>query len=829
MSRLGHLKNEEDEEAVSPVIATILMVAITVVLSGVLYTWASELASTQPSAVPLNNYAVENIYEPSESGTEDRLLRLSFPSGPEDLKWSFLTIALFEEIDSKSYKCSPTSDKCLITEETPDSVWASNEIITISENGEDICIFGNDCNLVVSIQYQGKSIAGDTSIKDLSTKKAAENCENNPLCTISFNDGSTTDSTLNENFGHYGPGGDDSQVWEQSLQWTCDGCNGKDLADAETINGENIISGKGIVYLLDSKQTIVNVGLPTWRTYSLSEDNSYGQFVSEATTPTLCEDTSIQADGIWDGVFEDADYHGIIPGCYIVGAGDVYEWQNSQYGQFVSSATSVELCEQASIEAGGIWDGAFNDANSHGISTGCYIVGAGNVYEWQSRTESTNLGHYGVGGDDSVLWEEELEWTCNSCNGKDLSDASNINGVNVNLEKGIIYITELQQTIFNSNEPTWRAFSSDDDSQSGVVNYGHYGPGGDDSEIWEPNLFWSCENCNGKDLADATSINGVSVELSKGILYFTVEKITLRDIEELVETTNYGHNGPGGDENELWENNLVWTCMGCNGKDLADASSIDGVAVDTSKGVLYDLEGEITSFNVDEPATSDSNLIWRGFGGYHETLVWSAYTSTESSSEMAEEFFRLLMETFITGDGDTFYSYFEGDDVVLWGGLTGCLEYEDTNGNGLYDNGEICNFDTSIESIRTNEESLCPDSTDEFCHPIGSDYSDYTMDNLISDYNFVIKDNSQILDGDCGFFMDDGMSDEGIRDACIEFVVENSNWESHFGDNDYLAFTSWKYDYNQNQYSNWFWDDPTVMVISFDEGEWKISWWLGLD
>ena len=39
------MNNENrNEEAVSPVIATILMVAITVVLAGVLYVWASSLA-----------------------------------------------------------------------------------------------------------------------------------------------------------------------------------------------------------------------------------------------------------------------------------------------------------------------------------------------------------------------------------------------------------------------------------------------------------------------------------------------------------------------------------------------------------------------------------------------------------------------------------------------------------------------------------------------------------------------------------------------------------------------------------------------------------------
>jgi len=42
----------DDESAVSPVIATILMVAITVVLSGVIYVWASSLADTDVKGVP---------------------------------------------------------------------------------------------------------------------------------------------------------------------------------------------------------------------------------------------------------------------------------------------------------------------------------------------------------------------------------------------------------------------------------------------------------------------------------------------------------------------------------------------------------------------------------------------------------------------------------------------------------------------------------------------------------------------------------------------------------------------------------------------------------
>jgi flagellin-like protein len=54
---------EGDEQAVSPVIATILMVAITVVLSGVLYVWASSLADTSAKGVPRFSFSQE--YEDS--------------------------------------------------------------------------------------------------------------------------------------------------------------------------------------------------------------------------------------------------------------------------------------------------------------------------------------------------------------------------------------------------------------------------------------------------------------------------------------------------------------------------------------------------------------------------------------------------------------------------------------------------------------------------------------------------------------------------------------------------------------------------------------------
>ena len=51
----------DDESAVSPVIATILMVAITVVLSGVVYVWAAQLADTDTKGVPRVTFSAENV------------------------------------------------------------------------------------------------------------------------------------------------------------------------------------------------------------------------------------------------------------------------------------------------------------------------------------------------------------------------------------------------------------------------------------------------------------------------------------------------------------------------------------------------------------------------------------------------------------------------------------------------------------------------------------------------------------------------------------------------------------------------------------------------
>jgi len=67
---------ETENEAVSPVIATILMVAITVVLAGVLYVWANELASNQTDFGTFNSYLAEDLMATTSSAVNDPLFRM---------------------------------------------------------------------------------------------------------------------------------------------------------------------------------------------------------------------------------------------------------------------------------------------------------------------------------------------------------------------------------------------------------------------------------------------------------------------------------------------------------------------------------------------------------------------------------------------------------------------------------------------------------------------------------------------------------------------------------------------------------------------------------
>ena len=80
----------EDEMAVSPVIATILMVAITVVLSGVIYVWASSLAETGKLGVPRVTFDIEN----EKLGTADGYWAITVDQTEAELATAAVTITV---------------------------------------------------------------------------------------------------------------------------------------------------------------------------------------------------------------------------------------------------------------------------------------------------------------------------------------------------------------------------------------------------------------------------------------------------------------------------------------------------------------------------------------------------------------------------------------------------------------------------------------------------------------------------------------------------------------------------------------------------------------
>ncbi|MBT5726684.1 MAG: type IV pilin, partial [Euryarchaeota archaeon] len=89
------MQNENmNDEAVSPVIATILMVAITVVLAGVLYVWASSLAEGNTDGnLALYQFGAEDANGDTTIGTEDNLVRVTMSQGG-DLNWASISVKI---------------------------------------------------------------------------------------------------------------------------------------------------------------------------------------------------------------------------------------------------------------------------------------------------------------------------------------------------------------------------------------------------------------------------------------------------------------------------------------------------------------------------------------------------------------------------------------------------------------------------------------------------------------------------------------------------------------------------------------------------------------
>ena len=165
------MKNEmKNDEAVSPVIATILMVAITVVLAGVLYVWASDLANNNQEDSPdMYQYSATDHTDVPDSGTADSLFVLQFSRAPKDLNWANLNVQIIDSDTGDPTTCAidvADDGGCeLIQHGTDPLTWEKSEIVHVTENGDDICAAA-PCHLTIKISdiRSGVDLTGSNGV-----------------------------------------------------------------------------------------------------------------------------------------------------------------------------------------------------------------------------------------------------------------------------------------------------------------------------------------------------------------------------------------------------------------------------------------------------------------------------------------------------------------------------------------------------------------------------------------------------------------------------------------------------------------------------------------
>ena len=115
------MKNEtRNDEAVSPVIATILMVAITVVLAGVLYVWAANLAESNTNG-DLALYSFNGADAPADAGV------LVTMSQGADANFAGLDI----KVSINGGQGTNCGEGCYTEAGTADQAWTTGEDLAI--------------------------------------------------------------------------------------------------------------------------------------------------------------------------------------------------------------------------------------------------------------------------------------------------------------------------------------------------------------------------------------------------------------------------------------------------------------------------------------------------------------------------------------------------------------------------------------------------------------------------------------------------------------------------------------------------------------------------
>ena len=201
-------RSNDEDNAVSPVIATILMVAITVVLAGTLYVWAAGLAESNTDGT-LSLYTFDAKEAPSvpTEATDDNLAIITMSQG-QDTTWAVLTVKLSINGAASTTCAVPgqTGGSCVIVDSSNEAnIWSVGEDVTVLENGADLCSDSN-CEMTFSITNvrTGQSLAktstgtGINPVSDSPATTPVDPVDDNtddPQEPVEDDDSSSDDST----------------------------------------------------------------------------------------------------------------------------------------------------------------------------------------------------------------------------------------------------------------------------------------------------------------------------------------------------------------------------------------------------------------------------------------------------------------------------------------------------------------------------------------------------------------------------------------------------------------------------------------------------------
>ena len=165
MSKLSRFDDRDD--AVSPVIATILMVAITVVLAGTLYVWAAGLAESNTDG-SLSLYAFDAKEAPGtpSEATDDNLAIITMSQG-QDITWAVLSVKLSINGAASTTCAVPgqSGGSCIVVDSSDEAnIWSVGEDVTVLENGVDMCSDANcEMSFAITNLRTGQSLAKTTT------------------------------------------------------------------------------------------------------------------------------------------------------------------------------------------------------------------------------------------------------------------------------------------------------------------------------------------------------------------------------------------------------------------------------------------------------------------------------------------------------------------------------------------------------------------------------------------------------------------------------------------------------------------------------------------